>query len=81
MTHELKIWPEYFKQLLSGNKPFELRKNDRGFQADDKLLLREYSLTGGFSGRQISAEISCVVSGEWLADGYCALGLKNIKEE
>lgn len=40
--HELKTWPVYFARLLSGEKTFEIRKDDRGFQAGDYLVLREF---------------------------------------
>ncbi|HGS9341836.1 TPA: DUF3850 domain-containing protein, partial [Clostridioides difficile] len=29
MIHELKILPQYFKEVVNGNKNFEVRKNDR----------------------------------------------------
>jgi hypothetical protein len=40
--HELKVVPPYFESLLSGDKTFEVRRNDRGFQRGDTLLLIEY---------------------------------------
>lgn len=40
--HKLKINPEYFKAVCSGEKSFEIRENDRNFQVDDLLLLCEY---------------------------------------
>lgn len=30
--HELKILPEYFEAVVSGNKRFEIRKNDRNYK-------------------------------------------------
>ena len=42
MTHELKIWPQYFCRVKDGTKTFEVRKNDRGFQPGDTVVLREY---------------------------------------
>jgi hypothetical protein len=42
MEHELKTWPEEFKAILDGTKPFELRKNDRNFNVGDILILKEY---------------------------------------
>ncbi|MBU4315561.1 DUF3850 domain-containing protein [Patescibacteria group bacterium] len=29
MTHEKKIWPEYFEKILKGSKNYELRLADR----------------------------------------------------
>lgn len=45
MTHELKIWPQYYCRVADGSKTFELRKNDRGFQPGDVVNLREYDPT------------------------------------
>jgi len=42
VTHELKILPQYFRELYRGNKTFELRKDDRDYQVGDYLVLREY---------------------------------------
>lgn len=43
MRHELKCWPVYFERLLDGTKTFEVRKDDRGYQAGDELLIREWA--------------------------------------
>ena len=42
MTHELKTYPKYFQETIEGNKPFEIRKNDRNFQVGDVLILKEW---------------------------------------
>jgi hypothetical protein len=38
-THELKTWPAYFDAVKRGEKTFEVRRDDRGFQKGDKLKL------------------------------------------
>lgn len=35
-THELKIKPEYFRDVVRGIKTFEVRQNDRNFGVDAK---------------------------------------------
>lgn len=40
--HILKIAPEYFEAVASGKKTFEIRLNDRGFEQNDLVILREY---------------------------------------
>ena len=34
--------PEYYRAILAGTKTFEIRKDDRGFEKWDRLLLQEY---------------------------------------
>lgn len=40
--HELKVEPPFFDRLLDGTKTFEVRKDDRGFQSGDTLVLKEW---------------------------------------
>lgn len=40
--HVLKITPEYFDDVVSKLKRFEIRRNDRDFKVGDTLILREY---------------------------------------
>lgn len=42
MTHELKIWPQFYCRVADGSKTFEVRENDRGFQPGDTVVLREW---------------------------------------
>jgi hypothetical protein len=52
MVHDLKCWPDYFDAILAGTKKFELRKNDRGFNVGDVLLLHEWNpATGKYTDR------------------------------
>ena len=45
MIHELKIWPQYYQAVADGSKTFEVRKNDRGFQKGDEVVLKEWDPT------------------------------------
>lgn len=38
--HVLKTWPAYFDALEAGDKNFEVRRDDRGFQRGDILVLQ-----------------------------------------
>ncbi len=41
-THELKLDVKYFDEVKGGNKNFEIRKNDRGYQIGDVLEQKAY---------------------------------------
>jgi hypothetical protein len=42
-VHELEIEKQYLDALLSGEKTFELRYNDRNYQKGDILSFEDYS--------------------------------------
>lgn len=76
MKHELKCVEPYFQHILDGDKTFELRFNDRGFQKGDTLILCETNQRGYYSGRRLSLCVTYVLSGVWLADGHVAIGFQ-----
>ncbi len=84
MVHELKTWEEYYRLVESGEKPFELRKNDRGFLVDHELLLREYNPnTQSYTGRKLRRKITYILQGSeaeifGLKPGFCIMGLSEI---
>jgi len=60
--HELKSWPQFFTRVISGEKTFELRVNDRDFKLGDFLFLREYDpQTEQYSGRFQYARITYIL--------------------
>ena len=62
MIHELKCWPEYFQAVKSGIKPFELRKDDRGFAVGDVLHLREFDPeTCTYTGEETNKTVTYVL--------------------
>lgn len=74
-VHQLKTWPMHFDNVIDGTKTFELRKDDRGFNKGDILILREWA-RGAYSGRWCVATVKHIVRGEWLADGCVAMGIR-----
>ena len=62
MRIEKKIWPQYFKRILSGEKNFELRLADFECQPGDTLYLREWDPeTKDYTGRQLEKEVTYVL--------------------
>ena len=41
-THDLKTLDAYFDAVKDGSKTFEVRRDDRGFNKGDAVLLRRY---------------------------------------
>lgn len=78
MKHELKIEPAYFRSVLSGDKTFEIRRNDRGFKLGDIILLREYSSYDAFyTSRELIREI-CYITNFQQKEGWVVLGIKEV---
>ena len=62
-THDLKTWPKYFTAVLAGDKPFEIRRNDRDFCSGDLVRLREWDpVTEKYTGRVLVRLITCVTN-------------------
>lgn len=75
-THELKTLPEYFAQVKSGMKRFELRKDDRNVQVGDALKLMEWSPNGGYSGDYLYVHVLFILRDfVGLESGYCVLSI------
>lgn len=53
MIHELKLRREFFDYVRFGVKKFEIRKDDRGFNVGDTLVLKEIDEAGGETGRYL----------------------------
>jgi hypothetical protein len=80
-THELKTWPACFAAVKAGNKPFDVRENDRNFQVGDMLTLREFEPeTEQYSGQTVTRWISYVLQGGafGVQPNWCVLGFSEI---
>ena len=75
--HELKIDPEYFNDVITGEKRFEVRKNDRNYKKGDLLNLQEYDRKSKiYTGRKTLIPVRYILDNqEYLRDGYVILGL------
>ena len=83
ITHELKIWPEFFNAVITGKKLAEVRKDDRGFQVGDTLILNEYdNLRSEYTGRSTVREVTYIARGiAGIAPGYCVLSIDGPRTE
>lgn len=77
MIHQLKQAFNYFEDVTSGRKTFEVRKNDRDFKAGDFLGLNELNTDGKETGRFALFRISYVLDApEYCKEGYVVLGIQ-----
>lgn len=62
--HSLKILPEYFEAVVTGEKTFEVRKDDRGYRVGDTLMLNEINPSSGmYTGRNVKVKVTYILRG------------------
>lgn len=75
MIYQLKIRPEYFHDVVSGKKPFEVRFNDRNYKVGDYLALNECS-DSGYTGRSCLVRVTYVLDDEtFCKSGFVIMGI------
>lgn len=80
-THELKCWPPYFHAIASRQKNFDVRRDDRGYQKGDTVILKEWvppsiGKRTGFTGNDEHRKIKYILTGGQfgIEPGYVVLG-------
>lgn len=84
--HELKTDPNAFRASELGVKPWEIRRDDRGFQVGDLVTLRETKASGAdmragapleYTGREREGRIAYIMHGPryGLERGWCIFSL------
>jgi hypothetical protein len=80
--HVLKTHTDPFEEVWNFRKLFEWRKNDRGYQAGDWLVLREWDAASHpgdqYSNRRVLAHVPYVLRGPsiWgVPEGYCVMSI------
>lgn len=86
-VHKLKTDSWAFKYVVNGLKAFELRKNDRDYQAGDYLLLQETKHTAEemangsplvYTGKEINVQVTHVLHGPMygLKEGWVIMSIE-----
>jgi hypothetical protein len=83
-THHLKTWPVFFSRLASGEKTFEVRKNDRDYQVGDTLVCEEWNPdqpNAGYTGNSLRFLVTYVMPGGnfGIAPAFCVLGIRRVE--
>lgn len=88
--HKLKTWPRYWDAVASGEKTFEVRRNDRAFQTGDVVVLEKFdpdrrayemdSYQINAKPKSIRKRITFLLQGGQfgIEPGYCVLGLEDV---
>ena len=78
---QLKVWAEFFPDLSTGVKNFEVRLNDRSYTEGTILHLCEYDQRGKvYTGRSCLRRVTYVLYGGQfgIEDGYVVMGLETL---
>jgi len=79
MIHELKISPEFFDEIVSGKKTFEVRVDDRPYKIGDYLALNEYrdGEKEAYTGSCVLVYVTYILRHEaYCKDGYVVIAFK-----
>lgn len=75
-VHQIRLGASFFEDVRSGEKTFELRKNDRGYKKGDILEMMEFA-DGRYTGRSVKVLVTYILEDfTGLEDGYCIMGIK-----
>lgn len=83
-VHEIKLLEDYCDAVLSGEKTFEVRKNDRGYQKGDHISfipVDRLCLKIPHPVSEKEYEITYVHSGLGLENGYVVFSIKDVESE
>ncbi len=77
-SHIIKCWPQHFVPLITRQKTFEIRVNDRDYQVGDTLIIKEFDPdTQKETGKWVARTIIYMVQGIFgLPENVCVLGFK-----
>lgn len=79
MTHEIKLNSSYADAIFQGRKKFEVRLNDRGYNAGDKVKFKVYDGALPYRDHPLNDcifDITYVHSGVGLKEGYVVFGIE-----
>lgn len=81
MIHKLKVGHQFYMNLENGSKNFEIRKNDRNYEVNHILILKEYDhCTKRYTGREIRKRVTYILHHdqfpEGIKEGYVIMGLE-----
>lgn len=83
-THQLKLRIEFCDAVLSGEKSFEIRRNDRGFQRGDRIVFQAVErvdtdlIPCPHEINDVLFEIKYIMNGFGLENGFVVMAIEKI---
>ena len=80
--HEIKLREEFCDAVLFGDKTFEIRENDRGYQKEDLIRFKCVNKSGLYVNHEIDKRmymITYVLSGWGLRENYVAFSILEVE--
>ena len=84
MTHNLKLSDKFADAVLNGEKTFEVRLNDRGYNKGDRIVFTVVNDSGVRINHPLDTkvyEIAYVLSGWGIKEAYVVFSIKPVEEE
>ena len=84
MIHRIKLLETFADAVLDGRKNFEVRENDRGYQRGDLVEFLVVNKVGNRVNHPLNSklfEITYVLSGWGIKDGYVVFGISRTSDE
>ena len=82
-VHKIKLQKEFAEAVLIGDKAFEVRYNDRGYQKGDQIIfdVRDGSFLINHPLNDKTYEITYVLNGWGIKEDYVVFGIREVKAE
>lgn len=80
MDHKLKCNRNWFKEIIQGNKFWEIRYNDRHYKRGDFLILFEYEPVTGYSGKSCAVEVISVYESSMIKENHVIMSIGHAEE-
>lgn len=80
-THNIKILNDFADAVACGDKTFEVRQNDRGYQKGDFIRFSAVDKAGLINKHVIDEklyEITFILNGWGVKNGFVAMGIKEV---
>ena len=84
MTHNIKLSDKFADAILNGEKIFEVRYNDRGYQKGDRIVFQVVDDVGVSTPHLLSTkvyEITYVLSGWGIKENFVVFSIKPVELE